>query len=68
MAQVQNRYGGDTEVIPRDLDRGWSLAADMERDLIPFQVHADECESQFVAKLFANFLTLYIIINFPENC
>jgi len=52
-------YSSGCDLCPRDLDHGWSLASDMERDAIPFQVAgAVECESEFAANLFANFLTL----------
>ena len=52
-------YGASCDLCPRDLDHGWSLAGDLEKDAIPFQVAgALECESEFSANLFANFLTL----------
>ena len=52
-------YSSTCDLCPRDLDHGWSLASDMEKDLIPFQVAGSlECESEFAANLFANFLVL----------
>ena len=29
-------YSSTCDLCPRDLDHGWSLASDMEKDLIPF--------------------------------
>ena len=51
-------YGGGSDLCPRDLDHGWSLAADVTRDLIPFQISPCETESEFAANLFANYLEI----------
>ena len=51
-------HSGDTDLCPRDLDHGWSLAANMSRGLIRFRTDLSECESEFAACLFANFLQL----------
>jgi hypothetical protein len=50
-------YGAGSDLCPRDLDHGWSFAADMEKDLIPFSVAGGECESEFAAALFVNYFT-----------
>lgn len=51
-------YSKESGLCPRDLDHGWSLASDMNRDLIPFHSPSCECKSEFAANLFANFLQL----------
>lgn len=51
-------HSGDTDLCPQDLDHGWSLAANMSRGLFRFRTDLSECESEFAACLFANFLQL----------
>ena len=49
---------GSSGICPRDLDNGWSLAVDMDRDLVPFEVSPTEWESEFAASLLTNYLQL----------
>ena len=51
-------YSKEIGLCPRDLDHGRSLATDMNRDLVPFEVASCGCESELAANLFANFLQL----------
>ena len=43
---------------PRDLDRRWSAASPLERDLQPFRVPEFEPASEYIGKLFANYRLL----------
>ena len=54
---VYNTPGGHG-FTPRDMDRRWSLATPLERELQPFQVGELEPLSEYVAALYRNYRTI----------